>query len=77
MLLCSGLAWHLSALLGQLRSLRPPGEKAERKVSRIFFGDIIGLYWGYMGIMEKKMESIGIIGLYCILFGDTMVPSKV
>ena len=25
-----------------------------------------------MGIMEKKMETIGIIGLYCILFGDTM-----
>ena len=23
---------------------------------------IIGLYWGYIGIMEKKMETIGIIG---------------
>ena len=20
-------------------------------------GDILGLYWGYMGIMEKKMET--------------------
>ena len=24
---------------------------------------------GYMGRMEKKMEAIGIIGVYCILFG--------
>ena len=35
--------------------------------SSILFGDIIGLYWGYMGIMENKMETIGIIGLYCNL----------
>ena len=27
-----------------------------------------------MGIMEKKMETIGSIRLYSILFGDTMVP---
>ena len=26
-----------------------------------------------MGIMEKKMETKGTIGLYCILFGATMV----
>ena len=25
-------------------------------------GAILGLYWGYVGIMEKKMETIGIIG---------------
>ena len=25
---------------------------------------ILGLYWGYIGIMEKNMETIGIIGLY-------------
>ena len=43
-------------------------------MSSILFGDTIGLYWGYMGIMEKSMETIGIIWLYCILFGDTMVP---
>ena len=22
-----------------------------------------GIYWGYMGIMEKKMETIGILGV--------------
>ena len=22
------------------------------------------MFWGYIGIMEKKMETIGIIGLY-------------
>ena len=22
----------------------------------------LGLYWGYIGIMEKKVETIGIIG---------------
>ena len=24
---------------------------------------IIGLYWGYIGIMENKMETTGIIGI--------------
>ena len=23
----------------------------------------MGLYWGYIGIMEKKMETTGIIGV--------------
>ena len=25
-------------------------------------GVILGLYWGYIGVMEKKMETTGIIG---------------
>ena len=25
---------------------------------------ILGLHWGYIGIMEKKMETILILGLY-------------
>ena len=29
---------------------------------RGFIGVILGLYWVYRGIMEKKMETIGIIG---------------
>ena len=24
---------------------------------------ILGLYWGYIGIMEKKMETTGTIGI--------------
>ena len=28
-----------------------------------YIGDILGLYWGYIGIMEKKMETTGIIGV--------------
>ena len=24
---------------------------------RVIFGVILGLYWGYIGIMEKKMET--------------------
>ena len=28
-----------------------------------FIGCIIGLYWGYVGIMEKKMERTRILGL--------------
>ena len=33
-------------------------------------GYILGLYWGYIGIMEKKMEAtIGIIGVILGLYG--------
>ena len=28
------------------------------------YRDYGGLYWGHIGIMEKKMETIGIIGDY-------------
>ena len=30
---------------------------------RDYVGYVLGLYWGYIGIMEKKMEAIGIIGI--------------
>ena len=30
--------------------------------SRLCALNILGLYWGYVGIAEKKMESIGIVG---------------
>ena len=29
-----------------------------------------GLYWGYIGIMENKMETIGIIGIMLGLYWD-------
>ena len=29
---------------------------------------MLGLYWGYFGIMEKKMETIGIIGFILGLY---------
>ena len=34
-------------------------------------GIILGLYWGYVGIMEKKMETtiMGYIGLYRDYYG--------
>ena len=28
-----------------------------------FIRCIIGLYWGYIEVMEKKMETTGIIGI--------------
>ena len=35
---------------------------------------IIGIYWGYMGIMENKMETtIGIIGYILGLYWDTIL----
>ena len=30
---------------------------------------ILGLFWGYIGIMEKKMEAIGIIGIIGYILG--------
>ena len=30
---------------------------------RAFIGVIQGMYWGYIGIMENKTETIGIIGV--------------
>ena len=30
---------------------------------RVYIGVILGIYWGYIGIMEKKMETT-ITGLY-------------
>ena len=30
---------------------------------RDYIGVILGLYRGYIGIMEKKMETIGIVGV--------------
>ena len=27
------------------------------------FRGILGVYWGYIGIMDKKMETTGIIGV--------------
>ena len=32
-------------------------------VNWVYIGFILGLYWGYIGIMEKKMETTGSIGL--------------
>ena len=39
-----------------------------------YIGYILGLYWGYVGIMEKKMETtimgyIGVIGLFGVYIG--------
>ena len=34
----------------------------------IIIGYILGLYWGYIGIMEKKMETTGIIGIILGLY---------
>ena len=31
------------------------------------FRVMLGLYWGYIGIMEKKMETIVIIGVMLII----------
>ena len=28
-----------------------------------FYKGYVGIYWGYIGIMEKKMETIRIIGI--------------
>ena len=38
----------------------------------------LGFYWGYIGIMEKKMEATGIIGLYrgIILRGHVGIMEK-
>ena len=30
------------------------------------YGVMVGLYWGYMGRMEKKMDTTGIIGVIYI-----------
>ena len=40
-------------------------------------GYILGIYWGYIGTMEKKMETTGIIrvilrGIYWEYIGDIL-----
>ena len=35
---------------------------------RGYIGVVLGFYWEYIGIMEKKMESIGIIGVILRLY---------
>ena len=39
---------------------------------------MLGLYWGYIGIMEKKMETTVVYwGIQLIFYlGDTMVPNN-
>ena len=41
--------------------------------------DYLGIYWGYIGIMEKKMETTGIIGFSlnlrnCTISIPTIIP---
>ena len=33
---------------------------------------MLGYYWGYTGIMEKNMETIGIIGIIQRLYWDNI-----
>ena len=35
---------------------------------------ILGLYWGYIGIMEKKMESIVQLGISWGIYNEGLAP---
>ena len=45
--------------LGDSRRLEP-----WTSYNRVYIRVILGLYWGYIGIMEKKMETTGIIEIF-------------
>ena len=46
------------------------------RLGPILYLGILGLYWGYMGLMEKKMKTTGIIGLYCIFTPSSKLLSE-
>ena len=60
--------------------LRPRSDKDRGELAQLRRTTGITLYWGYIGIMEKKMETTGIMGIISGLHerraGHVMLISK-